>query len=65
MDTTVEVWCWKAYEQGFFYTIAIWTGLSPEKNKFHIWDSASKSATPMARAVMDDFGDLVIVRGWL
>ena len=31
----------------------------------HRSDGGAQTMFPMARAVMDDFGDLVLVRGWL
>jgi len=54
----------RVYSRGF-YLIAIYTTLDSEKNRDVGGPGPSCHHSPMARAVMDDFGDLVIVRGWL
>lgn len=60
-QTQIQVFTLRIYDAAY-YLITIYTQLDWDKQPLRF---NAGGAHPQARAVMDDFGDLVIVRGWL
>lgn len=55
-ESQIACWWHRSYGESQTYLVALSVGTDHGRNG---------DAYPMARAVMDDFGTLVLIRGWL